>query len=390
MNSCKSKRIGAIVIASGMVLLLWQPSARGDEKAAAFWHRRSPSVPASETVEGDHFALGPLVTISGTVNGDVYGFGGQVVVDGKVNGDLLVAGGRVSISGSVSEDVRVAGGQLSISGDVGKNLTVMGGNVELARSASVGGNIVAAAGNVHLAAPVKGAAKIAAGALILSNKIGARIDAAVGKLRITSNAEIGGDVNYYSDREAEVDAGARLQGKLLRNEPPPLPRPSAAKIFIFFTGLGIFILLTGFTSTLIVGLLSQRYLPKYHQAAADTLKTRPWTALGLGFVAAIVIPVVCAVLFSMVLTIPLAVILTAAFAIVIFWGRIFVISRMGEAIIGPKRGWAFLVGLVLYYFIAFIPIVGWLFVLLVVLAGLGAELMARKNFYLEARARELL
>jgi hypothetical protein len=49
-----------------------------------------------------------------------------------------------------------------------------------------------------------------------------------------------------------------------------------------------------------------------------------------------------------------------------------------------------LVGLVLYYFIAFIPIVGWLFVLLVVLAGLGAELMARKNFYLEARARELL
>lgn len=390
MNRCELKRIVAIVIASGMVLLLWQPSARGDEKAAAFWDRRSSSVPASETVEGDHFALGPLVTISGTVNGDVYGFGGQVVIDGKVNGDLLVAGGRVSISGSVSQDVRVAGGQLSISGNVGKNLTVMGGNVELARSASVGGNIVAAAGNIHLAAPVKGTAKLAAGSLIVSNKVGSWLDAMVGALRFTSNAEVGGDVNYYSHREAEVEPGARLQGKLLRNEPPPLPRPSAAKIYIFFTGLGIFILLTGFSSTLIVGLLSQRYLPKYHQAAADILKTRPWTALGLGFVAAIVIPVVCAILFSIVLTIPLAVILSAAFGILLFWGRIFVISRMGEAILGPKRGWAFVLGLVLYYVIAFIPIVGWLFVLLVVLAGLGAELMARKNFYLEARARELL
>jgi len=134
----------------------------------------------------------------------------------------------------------------------------------------------------------------------------------------------------------------------------------------------------------------RRYLPKYHQAAADILKTRPWASFGLGFVAAIVIPVVCAILFSIVLTIPIAVILTAAFDTLLFWGRIFVIGRLGEAIMGPKRGWAFLLGLVLYYVIALIPIAGWIFVALVILSGLGAELLARKNFYLEARARELL
>jgi hypothetical protein len=226
--------------------------------------------------------------------------------------------------------------------------------------------------------------------LIVSNKVGAQLDAAVRSLRLTSNAEIAGDVNYYSRRQAEVEPGARIAGKLVHNPPPRLPQPSPERIFVFFTGLGLFILLTGFASTLILGLLSLHYLPKYHQAAADILRTRPWASLGLGFVAAIVIPVVCAILFSIVLTIPIAVILAAAFGILLFWARIFVISRLGEAIMGPKKGWAFLLGLVLYYVIAFTPIVGWIFVVLVILSGLGAELLARKNFYLEARARELL
>jgi cytoskeletal protein CcmA (bactofilin family) len=389
MNGYRVKRAVGILIASVSIVFLWLAPVRAQPTRGPFGDRSS-SVAATETVQGDYFGFGRLVTISGTVNGDVYAFGGQIVIDGKVNGDLLVAGGRVSISGDVSQDVRVGGGQVNLSGAVGRNLTAMGGNVELARAATVGGSVVAAGGNIHLASPVKGAARIAAGSLIVSNTVGGQLDAAVGALRLTSNAEIAGNVNYYSRREAEVEPGARIGGKLVHNPPPRLPQPSPERIFIFFTGLGLFILLTGFTSTLILGLLSLHYLPKYHQAAADILRSRPWVSLGLGFVAAIVIPVVCAILFSIVLTIPIAVILAAAFGILLFWARIFVISRLGEAIMGPKRGWAFLLGLVLYYVIAFIPIVGWIFVVLVILSGLGAELLARKNFYLEARARELL
>lgn len=374
-----------------LVLLLVVARSDAAEPRAPFWDQRASSVHATETVAGDHFAYGPLVTISGTVNGDAFIFGGQVVIDGKINGDLLVAGGRVSLSGSVAQDARIAGGHIAISGSIGKNLTAAGGNIELARAANIAGSVVAAGGNIHLAAPVKGAAKVAAGSLIVSNKLGSTLDAATGALRLTSNAEIAGDVNYYSHRDAEVEAGARIQGKLLRNPPPPLPQPSPEKIFVFFTGLGIFVLLTGFTSTLLIGLLSLRYLPKYHQAAAEILKTRPWASLGLGFVAAVVIPVFCGLLFSIVLTIPLAIILTAAFGILLFWGRIFVISRLGEAIMGPpKPRWAFLLGLVLYYVIAFIPIIGWIFVGLVVLSGLGAELLARKEFYVKARAQGML
>lgn len=385
----RMKHAVKVLVVCLFVLWLSPPAAPAAAPGGPFGNRHE-TLAKNETAEGDFFGFGRLVTISGTVNGDVYAFGGQVLIDGVVNGDVLVSGGRVSISGSVSQDVRVAGGQVNLSGAIGRNLTIAGGNVEVAPSARINGSVVAAGGNIHLASPVTGAVRIAAGSLIVSNQLGGQLQAAVGALRLTSNAQIAGDVIYYSGQEAEVESGARIGGKLVHNPPPRLPRPSPERIFIFFTGVGLFILLTGFVSTLILGLLSLRYLPNYHRAAAETLRRRPWAALGLGFVTAIVVPVVCAILFSMVLTIPIALILAAAFGILLFWARIFVISRLGEAIMGPRRGWAFLLGLVLYYVIAFIPIVGWIFVVLVILSGLGAELLARKNFYLEARSREML
>jgi hypothetical protein len=125
------------------------------------------------------------------------------------------------------------------------------------------------------------------------------------------------------------------------------------------------------------------------------LREQPWKSFGVGFVALVVIPVVGIILFSLVLTTPLALILTAAFFILLYWARIFAISRIGEAILRrlratPGRYSAFLLGLILYYLLAIIPVIGWLVVFFVVLFGLGAELAARKQFYTAARRQEML
>src|SRR5262249_1357768 len=148
--------------------------------------------------------------------------------DGRVNGDVLVGGGRVTLSGTVSQDVRAAGGQVMVAGNIGRNLTVAGGNVEIAPSAVVSGSVVAAGGNVDLAAPVGSAATVSAGTLIVANRIAGDLEAAVGTLRITSKAEIGGNVNYWSGREADVSEGARINGNIVRNVPPERSRFRAA------------------------------------------------------------------------------------------------------------------------------------------------------------------
>jgi hypothetical protein len=89
------------------------------------------------------------------------------------------------------------------------------------------------------------------------------------------------------------------------------------------------------------------------------------------------------------------VILTAVFSILLYWARIFAISRIGEAILGrfrasPGRVSSFILGLIVYYLLAIIPFIGWLVILLVVVFGLGAELASRKQFYMAARRQEML
>lgn len=88
------------------------------------------------------------------------------------------------------------------------------------------------------------------------------------------------------------------------------------------------IMAVSFVSTLVLGLLSLRVLPRYHEAAVRLLRERPWVALGVGFVAAALIPVATAILFATILGIPLALILAAAYPIALYWGRIFALHRL--------------------------------------------------------------
>ena len=380
----------AVSAASVVAIVLFFSPATAQERAGRSGAGGHASVSSSQVVNGDYFAFGETVEISGTINGDLYASGGRVVIDGSVNGDVLVAGGRVSLSGTVSQDVRAAGGQVTITGSVGRNLTVAGGEVELARSAVVRGGVVAAAGNVNLSAPVGGAAKVAARTLTLANRVGGNVDAAVGTLRIDSRADIQGDVSYWSGREASVSEGARIRGKIVRNVPPERPRLFPAAFFAWLAFVSI-----NFVSTLILGLLSMRFLPRFHQSVITTLGERPWASLGIGFVAAVVLPVVCGLLFATVVAIPLALILLAALFILLYWARIYAIGRIGESILArlrPASGHAsaFVLGLFVYYLLAIIPFIGWVVVPLVTLFGLGAELIARKQFYVTARTQDLI
>ena len=47
-------------------------------------------------------------------------------------------------------------------------------------------------------------------------------------------------------------------------------------------------------------------------------------------------------------------------------------------------------GLFVYYILAIIPLEGWLLVPLLTLFGLGAELIARKDFYTTVRSQDLI
>ncbi|MGE5444987.1 MAG: hypothetical protein ACM3SR_10370 [Ignavibacteriales bacterium] len=347
--------------------------------------RKEIVLPKNEILNKDYFAAGNSVTLSGTVNGDVYLAGGSVIVEGIVNGDLLVAGGVVTIRGKITHDARIGGGQVIISGEIDGNLTAGGGSVNITDSAKIGGSLVAGAGSLLVFAPVGKGATIGAGRVTLGNKIGGDITAGVGQITLTPNANIIGNLVYWSKSNAQIEPGAQVLGKITHNLPAEF-KPTK-KIII----LPLLILIGNLVSSLVIGLLMLKFLPVYTQRTANVITENPWASLGIGFLTTVLFPVIFIILLVTLVGIPIALILLFTFLIIAYITKVFVSLLIGQKIfkfIGrqTKSGWALVVGLIVYGIITIIPVIGWIVSMLVFLFGLGGVILVKKDFYHQLRS----
>jgi cytoskeletal protein CcmA (bactofilin family) len=352
-------------------------------------HRKIITIPAGEVIGTDYFAAGEIVEIYGTIKGDAYIAAGEILVDGTVEGDLLAAGGTVKLLGTVSQDARIAGGEVTVSGRIGRNTTLAGGDIDVTNTSTLDGGLVAAGGNVSLDGPVKGYVKVAAGNLTVSNRVGGKLDAAVGEMRLTSHAVISGDLTYWSDRKASIDERALVAGNKTWNRPSEEMRRGMG------LGAGLVFKLLSFVSTLIVGLLLIGFFPHFSGKAVSTLSTRPWASLGMGVAVVAGCPFALLIIAITVVGIPLALIFLALYLIGLYLAKIFVISWAGTGILGrwvkgERTYWAFFTGLVLYFFLTLIPVLGGLIGLFVLFFGLGAAVISEWAHYRAARKKEIV
>lgn len=348
---------------------------------------------SDQIVNDDYFAAGDTVRISGTVNGDAYVAGGTVIIDGIINGDLLAAGGTITISGGVAEDVRVAGGNIVIEGEIEDDVTVAGGNINLTSSASIAGSLVSAGGNLSVAAPIGGNLRAGVGNLTLSNNIEGNIEVATGMLQLTPDAQVGGDLTYWSDREADIPREASIAGIINRNEPPAqVDREDfEAPIAGIITVSKLFSVLV----TLIVGLILIYLFPNYTQTSTEFLKNNLAKSIGYGILAAIFLPIFGVVLLVTVIGIPLGIIILVLYGITIYLAKLITIYAIGDYADNRwgrelNNYYTFLLGSAIYAVIILIPVIGSLFWLLAMLAGLGAKLFVLKSSYYEAKDKKLI
>jgi len=338
----------------------------------------------SETVDENYFAAGETVQISGTVNGDVYVAGGSVLVDGVINGDLLAVGGTLQIGGKITGSVRVAGGQISISADVGRNVTAAGGQISFDDSAKLSGSVTAAGANIEVKAQVPGSLEAGGGNLLINAKVGKNVNFAGSNLQLGSEADINGNVTYLSENTALVADGAKVKGETKQNLPPKefkeareAGKKSAPAFFRFW-------MMAGFFSALVIGLLLAKFAPGFTQKTADNIKSRFLSNLGAGFIAVVVIPIAALILFITMLGIPLGFILLTLYFLMLYFAKFFAAVFVGQVI--TKRATAkkslyldVLVGLVIYYLLGFVPILGWIAQTVFVLASVGALLSSFKK-----------
>jgi len=341
-------------------------------------------VPEGVVISEDYAVAGETVEISGTIKGDTYVAGGQIFINGTIDGDLLAIGGTITISGSVTQNVRVIGGQVLVSGTIGRNVTIAAMNANFTDSAEVKGGIVVGGSNVLIAGSVDKDAKIAGRTLNITGSIEEDVEAAVETIRLTSDAEIGGDFTYWSNREAFIDESASVSGTLKRKSPQELPGKLGGAVTSVQSLLKPFLEVVSFFTTFILGVALFRFFPSYSEAVVDTLRRRRWRSLTSGITALLLIPLLFGLLIITIVGIPLGFVLLFISSLILYTARIFVMLLIGRLLIDLLRGksgliLAFFVGLLVYTLLVQIPVVGWAVSFLAALFGVGAAVQTLKE-----------
>jgi cytoskeletal protein CcmA (bactofilin family) len=351
----------------------------------------------NEVINSDYFVGGDTVKILGTVNGDLYAGGGTVIIDGIVNGDVLAAGGTVTINGTVSQNVRIAGGQLNVNGDVGRNITAAGGNIDVSSSATVNGSLVVVGGNLNIDAPINGNLYAGVGNLTLSNAINGNVEVGVGTATLTDGAKVNGNFDYWSEEDASIAQGASISGTVTKQIPSSnfdqeKMTADAGKLRDIFGGTAKVI---SIFSTIIVGLLFFKLFPNFSEDAVTTLVSRPWASVSLGFVVLFGAPILMFFVLITIIGIPISLIVFAMYFIYLYVAKFIVLIWAGKYFskkLDKKMNpyWTFILGLVVYTVVTFIPIVGGLTRFFTLLFGLGALVIASRESYQKALTNKVI
>ncbi|MFI5283325.1 MAG: hypothetical protein ACHQ0J_09375 [Candidatus Dormibacterales bacterium] len=333
------------------------------------------TVGPNEVVNDDLYVAANTVDIQGTINGSLIAVGGTITVSGTVTRDVMASGATISIPGIVQGSVRVAGNNVTITGKVAGDVVAAASTLTLDREATIGRDVMAVAATATLAAPIARDVQIAGTNIIFSNTVGGNVTAYDSTLKLDSGTAIAGNLNYTSNNAVSIGSDASVAGSTQHSYPSNGPTAASYVIGWFQALVGFFIL----------GALLILLVPKFDAKATEAYRTQPWTRLGIGLLALLVVPVVALIAFVVGLVIGgwwLGIFLFGIYLLALAVGFTlvgqavgrFTLTHLGNANAHPLL--SLLVGLVILLLASSIPWIGGLVGFIAVVFGLGIVAVA--------------
>ncbi len=375
-----------------------------------------------EVILDDLYATGETITVEGRVEGDVIASAREVRMNGELTGDLMACGQAVVVNGRVGDDVRIAGMALKLGprASIGDDLVSAGLSLETEADSLTGGSLLFAGFQALLAGDVQESLLGSMSALEIRGGVGGDSEVEVegdpnvpsfvrfipspvpmpevpGGLTIADSARIAGSFEYVSSTEAR---GSGATGRLTRREPTPTeaaetePRRRSEWPGRLFKWLGLIAL----------GLLLAWWFPGWLNDRSGDVQSRPLPLAGLGLLGLAALPVAAMLIFA--LAVGLAIVLgmlqlgnlaalvlviglvDLAFLVLLFW---MTAAYLAPLIVGLCSGrWVLkrfaeekaaglvlplIAGLALLAILRYIPWLGFLVGLAVLLLGWGAILV---------------
>lgn len=334
-------------------------------------------VPAEKSINDDYFAMGETVTVKGRITGDMFATGNNIATEGNIEGDIIALGRQIDAGGSVGGNVRTGGQAVSIRGNVERSVTAACQELTIGSSSVIGGNILATASMLRVDGKISGALRSTAGTILIAGEVVRDVEVTADQVVVLPGAKIGGNLTYKSDNPAEIHDGAQINGTVKRiTVAPPSEQPLAS--IIWEEALKV-------VSLLVLALLFVLLLPLATEQVADTVRTQLWMSLGLGVGGFLVPPVLALVLFITVIGIPLGWLFLVGYGAFlgagILLGKVFLGFLLGVSILRALQKkqqvspiWSVLLGTAIIKLLTYIPYVGWVVNIFVLLLAMGALL----------------
>jgi hypothetical protein len=255
------------------------------------------------------------------------------VAAGESQDNVFTLGGNAVVDGTVRESVVAFGGTITVSGEVGKDVVGFGSRILIKSTAVVKGDVVAVGGT----------------------------------LEKEPGCTIRGDTVYFGGPEIGDQV---LKGIFTWSLIPVILIIKLIVVFVW----------------LMLALVGAAILPKPLALAAGQLRKSFWLVFAIGFLAHIVFVglIIFAALLSIILIgIPVLLALIAAAVIIKVFGRLAVFYFFGESLLrafGSRNASAIgivLTGLLVFSLIGFLPIIGFLFGLVMNMVGWGIAIRTK-------------
>lgn len=340
---------------------------------------------------GDNYLLGGNVTVNSDVNGDLFVAGGNVTIYGNITQDAVVAGGKVNIMGNVNGDLRVIGGQVAVYGAVAEDLIISGGQVDIGKNAVVRGDVFAGTGVLSIDGTVNGDIHGMLGTLLLTGAVGGNIVINVqDEISMADSASVGGSLSYTSIVASEIPAGV-VKGAVSFNK----FQTENAKESLFYLYLAEKV--WSFAGILVLALIISFLAPNLLKRAPAVTRENVLKAFGIGLLTLICAFVGSLILFTTLVGIPLAMIALIWLFIALYMSKIIAalflasyVFKMNKVPTSMKLFGILALGLLAYYLIGMVPVVGWIVNFILVLIGLGTIVLVKKGIFVQLRAKKII
>lgn len=342
--------------------------------AALFRSGDQPSIRLDEKIINDVYIAGGNVTSAGMIEGDLITAGGTITVSGDVTGDVMAGGGTINVRSNISDDVRLGGGTINVEGKVGGDVMAGGGQINIS-GPGVGGDVTLGGGSVRIDAPVAGNVLIGADDVYINAPIAGNVKIEGDKVTLGSKAVISGTLSYRAKQELTKEEGAVVNGEVKFEQRKE--RKATKQVFsAFLSGFIAWKFFTLLASALLVGMLFRRYSIETINIAI----ARPWYEMGRGLLVMIALPIISIILFITLIGIPFGVLGIIGFIAMLLFAWIMAPIILGSVVYKYFTKGEFevswkttLFGVIIFTIVGFVPFIGWLAKMLLILLTLGAS-----------------